>query len=107
MRQLETRRERLGTLLAEETFDALHDSSETPQILELARARLAEQGIVTDEAVWEQDRAIFGALDELHLPEDAQCQLWEAVRRALCWGSHQRHAAPEPAHHPAPHLRLH
>jgi DNA-binding transcriptional MerR regulator len=42
MRLLETRRERLRTLLAEVTFDALHDSTEMPQIVELARAWLAE-----------------------------------------------------------------
>lgn len=82
MRQLEMRRECIGALLAEATLDAVDHPQETPQIVELARARLAEQGIVPDEAAWKQDRAIFGTLDAPHLPGDAQ-QLHEAMRRVM------------------------
>jgi DNA-binding transcriptional MerR regulator len=83
IRQLEMRRERIGALLAEATLDALDHPQETPQIVEMARARLAEQGIVPDEAAWKRDRAIFGTLDALHLPGDAQQQLHQAMRRVM------------------------
>ncbi len=83
MRQLQERRERIQTLLARDSLDAVENPAGTPPILALAQARFAEQGIVPDEAAWKQDRAIFGALDALHLPEHTRQQLHETVRRTM------------------------
>lgn len=83
MRQLAVRRKRIQVFLAQDSLDTVADPHATPQILEIAQARLAEYGIVPTDAVWQQDRAIFGALDALHLPDGAQQQLHDVVRRTM------------------------
>lgn len=83
MRQLQLRRERIQFLLAQDSLDAFDNVSAIPPILALAQTRLAEHDVVPDETAWKQDRAIFGALDALHLPESARRQLHESVRRVI------------------------
>lgn len=81
--QLQARRDRIQRILAREALGNMDYANDTPPLLEFAAARLLEHGIVPSEAAWEQDRAIFGALDELHIPDDDRMRLNGAVARVL------------------------
>lgn len=75
---LQTRRDRIQALLAEQVLPALDTPAEAPAILRWAREHLANHTGQVSPQMWEQDARIFGLLEGFNWPGDHQELLKEA-----------------------------
>lgn len=79
---LEQRRERIKTLLADETLDVLEQSSESSPTVAFVKEHLGDFSQVSP-AFWEQEAKLYANIDNFHWPEEYQQFMEQAAQRTI------------------------